>query len=451
MFVVSVVVCALVRLYGDPIQIMMPAEASKADIELMRAHLGLDRPWGVQYWRFATQALQGDFGRSVRFRRPALDLVTERYGATLELGGLAVLIVITVALPVGVYSAVRRGSALDYAARVFAALGQAVPPFWLGLVLVLIFGVLLHLLPTSGRGTPLHVLLPGITLGWFAVAGLMRLTRSSMLDVLGSEYVKLARIKGLPERRVIWRHAFKNAALPVVTFAALLFVALLNGSIIVETVFGWPGLGLLDGARIALAVSVVGIALPGAAGSLIGLLAGFFGGWVDTLLMRLADISLSLPGILLAVLLSVVFEPSFTNVIIVVVFLLWPSYARLTRGEALGLKQQEFVALAPIAGCSSLRIMFRHILPNLAPSILVLATLHVGYVIVLEAALSFLGVGIPPPTPSWGVMVADGRGLIEQAWWISILPGIAILVTVLSLNILGDWVRDRLDPKLRQL
>ena len=245
MFVVSVVVFALVRLSGDPIQIMMPAEATKADIELMRAHLGLDRPWTVQYWRFLTQALQGDFGKSVRFRRPALDLVAERYGATLELGGLAVLIVILVALPVGVYSAVRRGSALDYAARAFAALGQAVPPFWLGLVLVLVFGVMLHLLPTSGRGTPLHVLLPGSTLGWFAVAGLMRLTRSSMLDVLGSEYVKLARIKGLPERRVIWRHAFKNAALPVVTFAALLFVALLNGSIIVETVFGWPGLGLL--------------------------------------------------------------------------------------------------------------------------------------------------------------------------------------------------------------
>ena len=245
MFVVSIVVFALVRMSGDPIQIMMPAEASKADIELVRAHLGLDRPWTVQYWRFLTQALQGDFGRSVRFCRPAIDLVAERYGATLELGGLAVLIVIAVALPVGVYSAVRRGSALDYAARAFAALGQAVPPFWLGLVLVLIFGVLLHLLPTSGRGTPLHVLLPGITLGWFAVAGLMRLTRSSMLDVLGSEYVKLARIKGLPERRVIWRHAFKNAALPVVTFAALLFVALLNGSIIVETVFGWPGLGLL--------------------------------------------------------------------------------------------------------------------------------------------------------------------------------------------------------------
>jgi peptide/nickel transport system permease protein len=208
---------------------------------------------------------------------------------------------------------------------------------------------------------------------------------------------------------------------------------------------------LLYGARISLSVSVVAITLTGAAGGFIGLLAGFLGGWVDTVLMRLVDISLSLPGILIAVLLSVVFEPSFTNVIVVVVFLLWPSYARLARGETLGLKQQEFVALARIAGCSNLTIMFRHIVPNLIPSILVLATLHVGYVIVLEAALSFLGVGIPPPTPSWGVMVADGRGLIERAWWVSILPGIAILATVLSLNILGDWVRDRLDPKLRQV
>ena len=245
LFVVSVVVFALVRFSGDPIAIMAPPEATQQDIELIRAYLGLDRPWTVQYWRFATRALQGDFGQSIRFRRPAMDLIFERYGATLELGGLAVLIVIVVAIPVGVHAAVRRGTALDYVARGFAAVGQAMPPFWLGLLLVLLFGVLLRLLPTSGRGTPLHILLPGITLGWFAVAGLMRLTRSAMLDVLGSEYVKLARIKGLPERQVIWKHAFKNAALPVVTFAALLFVALLNGSIIVETVFSWPGLGLL--------------------------------------------------------------------------------------------------------------------------------------------------------------------------------------------------------------
>jgi len=234
-----------VRLSGDPIQIMMPAEATQKDIELMRASLGLDRPWPVQYWRFASRAIQGDFGRSVRFRRPAMDLIAERYAATLELGGLAVFIVIAVALPVGVYSAVRRGSALDYVARGFAALGQAVPPFWLGLVLVLVFGVLLRLLPTSGRGTPLHVLLPGITLGWFAVAGLMRLTRSSMLDVLGSEYVKLARLKGLPEALVISKHAFKNALIPVLTLAGINLVIMVNVAVVVETVFAWPGIGRL--------------------------------------------------------------------------------------------------------------------------------------------------------------------------------------------------------------
>src|SRR5712691_2545566 len=207
---------------------------------------------------------------------------------------------------------------------------------------------------------------------------------------------------------------------------------------------------LIYGARISLSVSLIGIAVTGAFGTIIGLIAGFLGGWFDTLLMRLVDISLSLPGILIAVLMAVVFAPSFTNVVIVIAFLLWPSYARLVRGETLGLKQQDFVALARVAGCSQVTIMVRHILPNLAPSILVLATLQVGFVIVLEASLSFLGVGIPPPTPSWGVMVSDGAGLIEQAWWISILPGLAILVTVISLNILGDWVRDRLDPKLRQ-
>lgn len=243
--VVSVVVFVLARLTGDPIEIMMPPEATKEDVALMRAYLGLDRPWPTQYWWFISRAVQGDFGRSVRFRRPALEVIAERYPATLELGGLAILVALSLALPVGVYAAVRRGSTLDYLARGLAALGQAVPPFWLGLVLVLLFSVTLQLLPTSGRGTPAHLLLPGVTLGWFAVAGLMRLTRSAMLDVLGTEYIKLARIKGLPERQVIWKHALKNAALPIITFAALVFVSLLNGSIIVETVFGWPGLGLL--------------------------------------------------------------------------------------------------------------------------------------------------------------------------------------------------------------
>ena len=222
MLVVSMVVFVLARLTGDPLEIMKPAEATKEDITVVRAYQGLDRPWPVQYWRFISRAVQGDFGRSVRFNRPALAVVTERYPATLEFGGPAISIVLALGLPVGVYATVRRNSPLDYVSRGVAALGQAVPPFWLGLVLVLMFGVALGGLPTSGRGTPAHILLPGLTLGWFAVAGLMRLTRSAMLDVLGTEYIKLARMKGFLERQVIWKHASKNAALPVVTFAALL-------------------------------------------------------------------------------------------------------------------------------------------------------------------------------------------------------------------------------------
>jgi len=289
----------------------------------------------------------------------------------------------------------------------------------------------------------------------------------------------MTRTKSVLAMRQTWQARGLPPLLPLLVVGLLVFCALLapllaphspiEGSLgkrlipplgmegsSLEHVLGTDRLGrdtlsrLMYGAQISLSVSLVGILLTGAVGASIGLLAGFWGAWVDTICMRLVDISLSLPGILMAVLLSVVFKPSLTNVVIVVIFLLWPSYARLVRGETLSLKQQEFISLARVAGCSSLTIMCRHLLPNLAPSILVLATLQVGFVIVLEASLSFIGVGIPPPTPSWGVMVADGRGLIEQAWWISILPGLAILVTVISLNILGDWVRDRLDPKLRQ-
>jgi peptide/nickel transport system permease protein len=245
LFAVTLVIFFVVRVTGDVLEVLMPPEATQADIGAARVALGLDKSLPEQYWVFISHAAHGDFGRSLRFGRPAIDMVAERYPNTLLLGGVALLFALSIALPVGVYSAVHRGTPLDYFSRGMAAFGQAVPPFWLGLVLILIFGVIFHVLPTSGIGTPAHLVLPAFTLGWFAVAGLTRLTRSSMLDVLGAEFIKLARLKGLPEGQVIWKHAFKNAALPVLTFAALLLVALLNGSIIVETVFNWPGVGLL--------------------------------------------------------------------------------------------------------------------------------------------------------------------------------------------------------------
>lgn len=208
---------------------------------------------------------------------------------------------------------------------------------------------------------------------------------------------------------------------------------------------------LIFGARVSLSVSLVAIFLGGIVGTVLGLVAGYFGGWTDALIMRVVDIAFSLPTILLALVLAVVIGPSFGTVIAIVAFLLWARYARQVRGEVLSVKERDFVAQARIAGCSHIRIIFGHILPNVVNTLIVLATLQVGYVILLEGTLSFLGVGIPPPLPAWGLMVATGRALIVSAWWVSFFPGLAILLTVLTLNLIGDWLRDWLDPKLRQV
>jgi len=208
---------------------------------------------------------------------------------------------------------------------------------------------------------------------------------------------------------------------------------------------------IIWGSRISLLVSLVAIGVAGTFGTLLGLISGYRGGLTDTVLMRLTDIGLSLPTILIAVVLVAVSEPSFRNVVLVIALLLWPRFARQIRGETLAIKEYDFVALAVVAGRSSAWIIRRHIFPNVVPTLLVISTLQVGYVILLEGTLSFLGVGVPPPNPAWGLMIADGRGFLATAWWISLFPGLAMLLTVLAVNLMGDWLRDHLDPKLRQL
>jgi peptide/nickel transport system permease protein len=208
---------------------------------------------------------------------------------------------------------------------------------------------------------------------------------------------------------------------------------------------------IIYGARVSLAVALISIAAGGLIGTSLGLIAGYFGGNADHLIMRLVDIKLSIPSILLALVLVAALGPSFATVVIVIALLLWTRYARLVRGETLSLKHQDFVARSRVAGASTPRLLIHHIFPNVVNTIVVLATLEIGQVILLEATLSFLGAGIPLPTPAWGLMVADGRALIISAWWVSFFPGLAILLTVLSMNLLGDWIRDRLDPKLRNV
>jgi len=208
---------------------------------------------------------------------------------------------------------------------------------------------------------------------------------------------------------------------------------------------------LIYGARISLTVAFLAIALTATVGTTIGLVSGYFGGLVDTVLMRLVDGFLAFPGILIALILAVILGPSFTNVIIIVLIVLWPRFARQVRGETLGIKENEYVVMAQAMGVSSWTIIWRHIFPNVVPTLLVLTTFEIGWVVILESTLAFLGVGIPPPNPSWGVMVAEGRENLAQAWWVALFGAIAISLTVFAFNMLGDWVRDKLDPKLRQM
>ena len=205
------------------------------------------------------------------------------------------------------------------------------------------------------------------------------------------------------------------------------------------------------GARISLAVVVVTLGVGMVLGVTGGLVAGWYGGWVDELLMRVVDIKLAIPTILLALVLVLALGQSFMIIVVILAIAVWPRFARNVRGEVLQIKTMDFVALAQVAGASTPRILFIHIFPQVVNTLIILATLEVGIVILLESTLSFLGAGVPPPTPAWGSMVADGRDRLAVAWWISTMPGLAIMLTVLSMNLFGDWLRDRLDPRLRQL
>ena len=207
---------------------------------------------------------------------------------------------------------------------------------------------------------------------------------------------------------------------------------------------------IIFGARISLTVSTLTILIGTVVGSTLGLLAGYFGGWIDRIVSWMIDTFLSLPHVLLALVIVAAIGPSFVTIIAIIAVTIWASFARQVRGETLSVRETEYVARARVAGASPWRILLRHVLPNIANTLIVLATLQVGVVILEESSLSFIGAGIPRPNPSWGVMVADGRDQILTSWWVSFFPGLAILLVVLSLNLLGDWLRDFLDPKMRQ-
>jgi len=245
LFLLSLIIFFFVRVTGDPTVLLVEPGASKADLDAIREQFGLDRPLVVQYWHFISSLLRGDFGQSFYYRMPVLDLYLSRLPNSLLLAVAAMTLSLLIGIPTGIIAAVRVNRWWDSAGKIFSLLGLSLPSFWVGLVMILFFSVYLGWLPSSGSGTVLHIIMPAFALGWYFAAAHMRLTRSSMLEVLGSEYVKLARLKGLPEALVITKHAFKNALIPVLTLAGINLVIMVNVAVVVEMVFAWPGVGRL--------------------------------------------------------------------------------------------------------------------------------------------------------------------------------------------------------------
>lgn len=245
LLIISFIIFSLVFIAGDPVVLMLPDDASQADVELLRESLGLNESFIVQYGTYISNLVQGDFGESYRYGQDAMSIVLERLPATLELGIAALLIALVISIPLGIWSATKQNSSLDLIATGGAVLGKAMPNFWLGIMLILLFSVTLGVLPVSGRGSMLHLVLPSITLGTGIAAEMTRLIRSSMIETLNQDYIRTAKSKGLKDRIVVYKHAFRNSLIPVITITALQTSTLVGGTLITETVFAWPGLGQL--------------------------------------------------------------------------------------------------------------------------------------------------------------------------------------------------------------
>ncbi len=650
---VSLIVFFMVHMIpGDPVVLMLGETAQPADIEQLRHDLGLDKPLPGQLIDYFQGIVQGDLGRSLHTRKPVTEILISRFPATLELTLVSMFAALLIALPLGILSAVRANTLVDSSSMFFALLGVSLPNFWLGPMLILLFSIKLDWLPVSGRGDWSTYILPAITLGTALAAILTRMIRSSLLEVLKAQYVTTALAKGLSTRRVILKHALRNALIPVVTILGLQFGALLGGSVITETIFSWPGIGremiqaiqsrdypivqgcvllisttyvlinlltdlvygaidpriqyqdssggfreslnnfyhqvrqingaklrrtagiisgvtgillgiwgvktlisgdnavseilklslfiwcfkillffspillmiiwfrkdrrswmklmrrpmavagllftllffffgifgpdlvpldpvkqdltlrlnnpdadhlfgmdnlgrdlfsrVLYGTRISMYVGLLVTLVSAFIGIIIGMVSGLAGGWVDDLVMRFVDIMLAFPGILLAIAMVAVLGPNINNVILALCIMGWVGYARLARAQVLAAREEEYIVAARSLGAGSVRLMFLHLLPNIIAPLIVQATLGMAGVIIAEAGLSFLGLGVQPPTPSWGTILNSGVDFFREGPHMTIFPGLAIMSVVMGLNFLGDGLRDALDPKTRR-
>ena len=601
----------------DPVLAAVGDRAPPDVYERVKVELGLDQPLWRQFAIYVGQVLQGDLGDSVLTARPVLEDILRVFPATLELATVAIVLGVVFGVPMGVLGAVKQGRWPDHVVRVLGLVGYSVPVFWLGLMGLLLFYAKLGWVEGPGRldvfyedlvptvtGVIMidaliagdldvfrnafdHVILPAAVLGYFSLAYIARMTRSLMLEQLSQEYITTARVKGVPEWRVIWRHALGNTLVPLVTVIALAYGNLLEGSVLTETVFAWPGLGayltssllnadmnavlgstlvvgtvfiglnllsdllyrLLDpraadmsasrawllaetpasalqarlgqaylswlafrrnplalvglaivlllvvvaaaapliatqsplaqdlaarlqppgavhwlgtdelgrdiysrivwGARLTLVIVLLVAVIVGPVGLLVGTVAGYAGGWADTVLMRTTDVFLAFPRLILALAFVAALGPGIENAIIAIAITAWPPYARIARAETLTIRHSDFIAAARLQGASAARIIAGHVVPMCVSSLIVRLTLDMAGIILIAAGLGFLGLGAQPPAPEWGSMISTGRQYVLDHWWVATMPGLAIVIVSLGFNLLGDGLRDVLDPKQR--
>ena len=560
--------CPAIR--GDPARHQRAARSLAA----LRHQLGIDRPLILQYLEWIGGALTGDLGKSITYGVPVSGLIADRLALTLPLAILAVVISTALALFLGVMAATFRDRGIDRAVRSFAQLGIAVPDFWIGLLLILLFSTTLNWFSAGGwsgwgdgPGRALAALiLPAIALALPQAGVLTRVTRAAVLDVLEEDFIRTARAKGLDRRTALWRHALPNALLPVITILGLQFSFLVAGAVLVENVFSLPGLGHLAYLALARATIVLrngdaagGLVIPGefhrrsslssarsaaegqgmseqavalraarrwpstlvtggaitgafiliallsriwtpesptrihmalrlkpplAAGLLgtdpfgrdvlsmlmagtwtslttaflsvlLGLLVGValgscaaaLRGRFEEVAMRGADVVFAFPAIITAIMVTNIFGPGQATAVTAIGIFIIPVFARLARAAALQIWARDFCLAAQAAGKGRLRITIEHVIPNIAGGLLVQATIQLALAILIEAGLSYLGLGLPPPTPSWGRMLNDAQTFLDTAPWLAVAPGVAIALAVLGFNLLGDGLRDLFDPR----